>query len=120
MIIRYGELNPSNASGWVTFNQFFALMLNGGLRSVEYPSINYYVSSAADCIYMETFPIDADCNVMAPDTPKVKFRHSIGNIKDVLKDSPFSESFAGETYVHYFLNTFSYHRCHAPLNREIT
>lgn len=117
MITRYGKYIPNNPSGWISFNQFFARALNGGLRPITLPMSNFSVASGADCTFMETFPIDADSNVISGETaPRIKFTHSIGNIKDLLKESPYAEHFANGTYVHYFLNTFSYHRFHAPVS----
>lgn len=112
------KLIPNNPSGWVTFNQFFARELNGGLRPIDKIGSNYLVTSPSDCTFMETFPIDEDSNVVAGGNGplKLKFTHKIGNIKDLLKGSPYAEEFAGGTYVHYFLNTYSYHRFHAPVN----
>jgi phosphatidylserine decarboxylase len=102
---------PNNPSGWLTFNQFIARQLNGGLRPIAEPDDNGVVTSPADCEYQQTFDIDGDSNIPATSVKNEKF----GNIKQLLGDSKYSSSFAGGTFVHYELVLHSYHRYHLPV-----
>ena len=116
-----GKLVPNDPSGWLTFNQFFARELNPGLRPIEHPNSNKFVVGSADCTFMEKFPIDANSNVIAPGPrgPRIKKTHAIGNIEKLLEGSKYKSAFANGDYIHFFLNTFSYHRFHAPVSGKL-
>lgn len=110
---------PNNPSGWLTFNQFFARELNPGLRPIDAPNDNTVAVSPADCTYRMMYNIDEDSNIVDNDsnltTTTLKKTHVIGNIAKLLEGSPYADSFAGGTFVHYFLGPYSYHRFHAPV-----
>jgi phosphatidylserine decarboxylase len=40
-------------------------------------------------------------------------------IMDLLKDSKYADQFAGGVFTHAFLNTYSYHRQHAPVDGKV-
>ena len=40
-------------------------------------------------------------------------------ITDLLKDSKYADQFAGGVFTHAFLNTYSYHRQHAPVDGKV-
>jgi len=103
---------PNNPSGWLTFNQFFARELNPGLRPIASPTDNTIITSPADCTYREQFPIDANSEI--PEIT-VKKTHKFASVKELLKGSKYADAFANGTFVHYFLNTYSYHRFHTPV-----
>ena len=107
---------PNNPSGWLSFNQFFARQLNPGLRPIANPSDNAVVTSPADCTYRSHYNIDADSTI-----PEVtmKLTHKFATIQKLLKGSAYKDAFAGGTFVHYFLGTYSYHRFHAPVSGVI-
>jgi phosphatidylserine decarboxylase len=111
-----GISRPNAPSGWLTFNQFFARELNPGMRPVDSPSDNTVIVSPADCEYKETFPISAKSTI-----PEIvlKNTHRFATIKGLLDDSPYKDLFANGTYVHYFLDTFDYHRFHAPVSGKV-
>ncbi|AUC83654.1 phosphatidylserine decarboxylase [Lacinutrix sp. Bg11-31] len=104
---------PNNPSGWLTFNQFFARELNPGLRPIAGVGNNATVVAPADCTYRKMYPIDKDSNI---NTSVLKGTHVIGNINDLLEGSPYANTFANGTFVHYFLGPYSYHRFHAPVS----
>lgn len=107
---------PNAPSGWLTFNQFIGRELNGGLRPIAEPSNNLVVTSPADCIYQQTYGIDADSNIPAT---TIKSTHKYGNIKQLVDGSDYRESFAGETFVHYMLPPSAYHRYHLPVAGQV-
>lgn len=102
---------PNAPSGWLTANQFIARELNGGLRPIAEPANNRVITSPADCRYQHTYQIDADSNIPATTVKNEKY----GNIKQLMKGSQYSESFAGGTFVHYMLPVHAYHRYHVPV-----
>lgn len=104
---------PNMPSGWLTFNQFFARALNGGLRPIAEPASNVLVTSPADCVFQRAYDIDADSNI-PPVT--VKGVNTFGNVKQLIEGSAYSESFGGGTFVHYMLKPNSYHRYHLPVS----
>jgi phosphatidylserine decarboxylase precursor len=104
---------PNMPSGWLTFNQFFARELNGGLRPIAEPTSNLVVTSPADCVFQRAYDIDADSNV-PPVT--LKSVNTFGNIKQLMEGSAYNECFANGTFVHYMLQASSYHRYHLPVS----
>lgn len=108
--------SPNNPSGWLTFNQFFARRLNDGLRPISSPENNRTVTSPADCTFIETYKIAENNEI-----PKVtmKHTHQFASIDDLMDGSPHASNFKGGTFVHYFLNSFSYHRFHAPVSGKL-
>jgi phosphatidylserine decarboxylase len=106
---------PNNPSGWLTFNQFFARQLNGGLRPVTEPGNNLVVTSPADCVYQHAYQIEADSNI-----PNVAVKtEKYGNINQLIDGSAYSDRFAGGTFVHYELLPSSFHRYHLPVSGQV-
>lgn len=103
---------PNSPSGWLTFNQFFARELNPGLRPTTQPTNNAYVTSPADCTYMQDYPIAADGGI-----PEITLKgtHRCANVADLLAGSGYAKSFGNGHFVHYFLAPYSYHRFHTPV-----
>lgn len=103
---------PNMPSGWLTFNQFFARQLNGGLRPIAEPASNLVVTSPADCVFQRAYDIDEDSNV-----PNVRVKtEKYGSIKQLIDGSAYSDGFAGGTFVHYELLPSSFHRYHLPVS----
>jgi phosphatidylserine decarboxylase len=107
-----GKWRPNAPSGWLTFNQFFARELNPGLRPIAMPTSNAYVTSPADCTYMQDYPIGADGSI--PEI-KVKGTHKYANVADLLQGSGYANAFGNGHFVHCFLAPYSYHRFHTPV-----
>jgi phosphatidylserine decarboxylase precursor len=103
---------PNTPSGWLTFNQFFARELNGGLRPISEPTDNRVVTSPADCSYQHCYDIDEDSNIPAT---RIKRTHAYGNIRQLLEGSAYADAFAGGAFVHYMLPPSAYHRYHLPV-----
>ncbi len=104
---------PNAPSGWMTFNQFFARELNGGLRPVAEPGNNKSISSPADCMFQHRYGIDDASNIPAT---TIKGTHKYGNIETLLTGSEYAGKFAGGTFAHYMLPTNAYHRFHLPVS----
>lgn len=111
---------PNSPSGWLTFNQFFARELNPGLRPIDSPSNNSFVTAPADCTYRKMYQIDENSKIFSSETNSnintvLKKTHVIGDITKLLEGSPHANKFANGTFVHYFLGPYSYHRFHSPV-----
>ncbi len=104
---------PNAASGWLTFNQFFARELNPGLRPISSPMDNAVITSPADCTYRKTYAIDCDSKIEGIVT--IKKTHQVASVVELLEGSPYGDAFANGKFVHYFLGPNSYHRFHAPV-----
>ncbi|MBF6277417.1 phosphatidylserine decarboxylase [Nocardia sp. 852002-51101_SCH5132738] len=103
---------PNAPSGWMTFNQFFARELNGGLRPIAEPGSNRSIASPADCTFQHRYDIDDASNIPAT---TIKGTRKYGNIATLLTGSDYAEKFAGGTFTHYMLPTHAYHRFHLPV-----
>jgi phosphatidylserine decarboxylase precursor len=103
---------PNAASGWLTFNQFFARELNPGLRPIAALTDNTTITAPADCTYKTRYAIGADSSI---EPILIKGTHTYANVKSLLKDSRYMDSFANGHFVHFFLGPYSYHRFHTPV-----
>lgn len=100
------------ASGWCTFNQFFAREVKPGLRPVAGLRQDSIITSPADCTFMEKFPIDKDDEITIKHTHRYR-------IRDLLEGSPYREEFRGGLFWHAFLGPNDYHRFGAPVRGTV-
>ena len=107
---------PNAASGWLTFNQFFARELNSGLRPIAAPSANSTVVAPADCTYKQKYSIAADSSI--PEIT-IKGTHKYANVKDLLAGSEYAGAFTNGYFIHFFLGPYSYHRFHTPVAGKV-
>jgi phosphatidylserine decarboxylase len=97
--------------GWKTFNDFFARNTKPGYRPIDALSDSTVIVSPADATFDGSWPVDA--------SSQVNIKNVEWNILDLLKDSPFADKFEGGIFMHSFLNTFDYHRQHAPVDGKV-
>ncbi len=93
--------------GWRTFNECFARELKPGLRPIASEDDPRVIVSAADCSYIGEWEVDEEAEVIV--------KHVEWTIAELLADSAFAEDFQGGLFTHSFLNTYDYHRQHAPV-----
>ncbi|KZL65437.1 c2 domain-containing protein [Colletotrichum incanum] len=98
--------------GWKNFNQLFARHLKPGMRPVSAgeptdPDYDRVVVYPADSTFDGAWHID--------DKAEVKIKDLTWKISDLLAGSQYASRFEGGTWMHAFLNTFDYHRQHAPV-----
>lgn len=111
----YGEaVVPSD--GWNNFNQLFARHLKKGMRPIsagDPNNANYdrVVVYPADSTFDGAWPIDQN--------EQVNIKDLEWNISDLLQSSDYASHFKGGTWMHAFLNTFDYHRQHAPVGGTV-
>lgn len=97
--------------GWKTFNDFFARSTKPGYRPIDALCDPTVIVSPADAAFDGSWPVDA--------SSEVTIKNVKWNILDLLKDSPYADRFEGGIFMHSFLNTFDYHRQHAPVAGKV-
>jgi phosphatidylserine decarboxylase len=97
--------------GWKTFNDFFARNTKPGYRPIDALCDSTVIVSPADATFDGYWPVDA--------SSQVNIKNVEWNILDLLKESQFADKFEGGIFMHSFLNTFDYHRQHAPVDGKV-
>ncbi|QKX07060.1 phosphatidylserine decarboxylase [Aquimarina sp. TRL1] len=114
---------PNNASGWLTFNQFFAREALPGKRPVDEMRNDQVVVSPADAEFKEEFPINENSEIIIDGkaslkTKRIKGTHAY-SIKELIAGSGYEDAFANGTYMHSFLSPYDLHRFCAPVAGEV-
>ncbi|KAF4635019.1 hypothetical protein G7Y89_g3074 [Cudoniella acicularis] len=94
--------------GFKTFNQLFARTLKPGSRPISAPGDDRVVVYPADSTFDGAWDIDQKDLVTIKNLP--------WDIHSLLTSSKYAEKFHGGKWMHAFLNTFDYHRQHAPVS----
>ncbi|KAF4467696.1 phosphatidylserine decarboxylase 2 [Fusarium albosuccineum] len=103
--------------GFRTFNQFFARHLKEGMRPITEPDNDRIIVYPADCTFdgesldPNMFSVERDGLVYIKNVP--------WSIKSLLQGCEFAQEFDGGVWMHAFLNTFNYHRQHAPVSGKV-
>ena len=97
--------------GWKTFNEFFARDFKPGYRPIDGLCDDNIIVSPADSTFGGKWPVDSDS--------VVTLKHIPWSIKELLSGSKFADAFSGGIFTHSFLNTFDYHRQHAPVAGQV-
>lgn len=114
-LYNYAEADPPSG-GYTTFNELFSRKLKPGMRPIsgatngaQDPNYDRLVTFPADSTFDGAWSIDSNGNV---DIKGIEW-----NIKDILQECTpkYASCFAGGVWMHAFLNTFDYHRQHAPI-----
>lgn len=100
-------------SGYKTFNQFFARHVKPGYRPVAAPDDPAVVVSPADCTFVGWWQISQKSDIY------VESKGLRWSIEELLADSAYRDEFKGGIFTHSFLNTFDYHRWHAPVPGKV-
>ncbi|WYZ46842.1 hypothetical protein EsH8_IX_001067 [Colletotrichum jinshuiense] len=111
-LYNYDEAIAPPYNDWKNFNQLFARHLKPGMRPVSAgeptdPDYDRVVVYPADSTFDGAWHIDDKAEVNIKDLP--------WKISDLLDGSQYASLFEGGTWMHAFLNTFDYHRQHAPV-----
>lgn len=97
--------------GWKTFNDFFARSTKPGYRPIADLCDQTVIVSPADSTFDGSWKVSPSSHV--------KIKHLEWYISDLLQGSPYAEKFEGGLFMHSFLNTFDYHRQHAPVGGKV-
>ncbi|KAK7678019.1 hypothetical protein QCA50_018959 [Cerrena zonata] len=99
--------------GWKTFNDFFGRKIKPGLRDPDPDTdVDVVIVHPADSVYNGPWSVD--------DTNHVEFvKHVPWNISQLLDGTRFGGKFKGGKFIHSFLNSYDYHRQHAPVGGKV-
>ena len=122
---RVFECASPDGEAFRTFNEFFGRKLLVP-RQIDGPGDNRIVTYAADSAFDNAFDIKPDSTIEVPadrwedDGNPITAKSLTWSIQSLLDHSRIYESaFAGGVWMHSFLNTFNYHRFHAPVSGTI-
>lgn len=96
-------------SGYKTFNQFFARHVKPGLRPVAALDDPSVIVAPADSAFVGWWQV-SDSNEIFVESKGLHW-----SIEQLLEGSEYKDAFKGGIFTHSFLNTFDYHRWHAPV-----
>lgn len=97
--------------GWNTFNEMFARSCKPGTRPIAAVTDSSVIVSPADATFGGQWEIRADSHV------NIKGLH--WKVSELLEGSPYKDRFMGGYFTHSFLNTYDYHREHAPVGGTV-
>ncbi|KAH7174915.1 phosphatidylserine decarboxylase-domain-containing protein [Fusarium flagelliforme] len=103
--------------GFRTFNEFFARKLKPGMRPIADPEDDHVIVYPADCTFDRSIPKDSIINIESDGIVMIKGLE--WTISSLLQGSKYAKDFHGGVWMHAFLNTFNYHRQHAPVSGEV-
>jgi phosphatidylserine decarboxylase precursor len=118
-----GESVPNNASGWITFNQFFAREALPGLRPVSGLNDDNIIVSPADSEFKRIFPINKNSELIINGKKKskigrVKKTHDY-SIAELIQGSGYEDAFKNGIFMHSFLSPYDMHRFCSPVSGEV-
>ncbi|KAH9993347.1 phosphatidylserine decarboxylase-domain-containing protein [Xylariaceae sp. FL0662B] len=103
--------------GFQTFNEFFARHLKPGARPIDAPEDDRVIVYPADCTFDNSVPDQSIVRISSGGTVDVKgLQWTIGSL---LQGSSYASEFEGGVWMHAFLNTYNYHRLHAPVSGTV-
>lgn len=105
-------------SGYRTFNQFFARHTRPGMRPVAAMGDDSVLVAPADSTFVGWWQVSQTSNVYV-EPNKLSIKGVSWSIHQLLEGSAFADRFRGGTFTHSFLNTFDYHRWHAPVRGRV-
>ncbi|MBI3567936.1 MAG: phosphatidylserine decarboxylase [Gemmatimonadetes bacterium] len=113
----WDEYMPS-PSGYKTFNQFFARHVKPGMRPVAAPCDDAVLVAPADSTFVGWWQVSERSTIQVNDTP-LSIKGMEWSIHELLEGSEYADRFRGGIFTHSFLNTFDYHRWHAPVRGKV-
>lgn len=106
------------ASGYLTFNQFFARHTRPGVRPVAAIGDASVLVSPADAVFIGSWRVSSGSTIYVED-PRIDVKGVQWSIRQLLADSVHADRFDGGTFMHSALRTYDYHRWHAPVPGKI-
>lgn len=106
---------------YTTFNEFFGRTFADidDLRPVASRDDDRVVVFPAESTFVGQWAISTEAGPPLPAPPSIVVKHIEWPIDELLQDSQHASDFAGGVFCHSFLNTFDYHRQHAPVGGKI-
>lgn len=115
-IFNWGEYMPP-PSGYKTFNQFFARHAKPGMRPVAAILDDRVLTTPADSTFVGWWQVGEDSKVYVEN--KLSIKGLRWSIHQLLEGSAYAGRFKGGIFTHSFLDTFDYHRWHAPVRGKV-
>lgn len=103
--------------GYRTFNDFFSRHLKPGLREPAHPDDDKYITYPADCTFDRDVEKASILSIEQESTVRIK--GIPWTIRSLLQGSNYADEFEGGIWMHAFLNTYNYHRQHAPVSGKV-
>lgn len=109
------------SGGFKTYNKLFSRHLKKGMRPISCPDDDSVVVYPADSMFDDASTIMADniVSINEDQTNMVDTKTLQWPIQELLADSKYAKEFTGRQFIHSFLNTFDYHRQHAPVGGTV-
>jgi phosphatidylserine decarboxylase len=104
-------------SGYFTFNQFFARHAKPGMRPIAGLRDDRVMVSPADSTFVGWWQIGEQSKIYVETALDIKGIQ--WSIHQLLDGSAYADRFRGGIFTHSFLNTFDYHRWHAPVEGRV-
>ncbi len=105
-------------SGYQTFNQFFARHAKPGMRPVAGMGDDNVLVAPADSTFVGWWQVGEDSKIHVQQD-KLSIKGMAWSIHQLLEGSAYADRFGGGIFTHSFLNTFDYHRWHAPVRGRV-
>jgi phosphatidylserine decarboxylase len=105
-------------SGYRTFNQFFARHVKPGMRPVAAPADDAIIVSPADSTFIGWWQVSQKSKIYVEEG-MLFIKGMQWSIHQLLEGSAFADAFKGGIFTHAFLNTFDFHRWHAPVRGKV-
>ncbi len=116
-VFNWDEYMPP-PSGYKTFNQFFARHVKPGMRPVAAIVDDAIVVAPADSTFVGWWQVSQNSNIRV-DESKLSIKGIEWSIHQLLEGSAYADRFRGGIFTHSFLDTFDYHRWHAPVRGKV-
>lgn len=104
-------------SGFRTFNEFFSRYLKPGMRPIDSPDDDTVIVYPADCIYDNSVANQSIAKIESGGIVYIK--NMPWTIGSLLQGSAYASEFEGGVWMHAFLDTYNYHRQHAPVSGTV-
>jgi len=105
-------------SGYKTFNQFFARHVKPGTRPVAAVSDDAILVAPADSRFVGWWQVSQKSKIYVAEN-KLSIKGTEWSIHQLLEGSAYADRFKGGIFTHSFLDTFDYHRWHAPVGGKV-
>jgi len=103
-----------------TFNQFFARHVKPGMRPIAGLCDDSVIVSPADSTFVGWWQISQRSDIYVQETePLLHVKGIQWSIHQLLEGSAYADRFRGGIFAHFFLNSFDYHRWHAPVGGRV-
>jgi phosphatidylserine decarboxylase len=106
---------------YATFNEFFARTFKDidVQRPVAAAADDRVITFPAESTFVGQWAISTPVGEPMPAPPSIVVKHIEWSIDELLQDTQYGQAFQGGLFCHSFLNTYDYHRMHAPVAGKI-